>query len=348
VDEARNDQLYELEVALRQLPTPDLRFGTATGGEQEPHAGYGVPWLVDRVLRNFLIDSTGNTHRAEICVDKLYSPDSSTGRLGLVEFRGFEMPPHARMSLAQQLVLRALIAWFWRRPYRGDLLRFGTSLHDKFMLPHFIWEDFEEVLSDLTDAGFAFSPEWFLPHFEFRFPLCGATSYAGVELELRTALEPWHVLGEEPSGGGTSRYVDSSLERLQLMVRGLHGHRYVVACNGIQVPLRRAGENDRHVAGIRFRAWQPPSCLHPLIGVQAPLTFDLVDTWNGRSIGGCTYHVKHPGGRGFENLPINDNEAEGRRLARFQTSGHSPGELEMRQAKSHPDFPYTLDLRRWE
>jgi uncharacterized protein (DUF2126 family) len=258
------------------------------------------------------------------------------------------MPPHARMSLAQQLVLRALIAWFWERPYRRPLVRWGTALHDRFMLPHYVWRDFCEVLDELRrEAGLELHPEWYTTHLEFRFPLYGSVAPHGIELELRAALEPWHVMGEEGTLSGTARYVDSSLERLQVKVTGALGDRFAVTCNRRLLPLQGTGENETAVAGVRFRAWQPPSCLHPTIPVHAPLVFDLVDRWNGRALGGCTYHVMHPGGRSFDTLPVNELEAEGRRLARFQPLGHTPGPLTPLPAAPHPEFPHTLDLRRY-
>jgi uncharacterized protein (DUF2126 family)/transglutaminase-like putative cysteine protease len=330
VDEARDDALYELGIAFSEMTRDDSPS----------------PWMVDRLLRNLLVDITGNTHRAEFCIDKLYSPSGPTGRLGLVEFRGFEMPPHAQMSLMQALLLRAMVARFWDQPYDHKPVRWGTELHDRFMLPHFVERDMLDVMDDMRRAGFAFDNAWLAPFLEFRFPRYGVINIDDIELELRFAIEPWNVLGEEVTATGTARYVDSSVERLQIRVRGMTEGRHVVTCNGRRVPLRNTGTRGEFVGGVRYKAWHPPSGLHPTIVSQAPLVFDIVDDWNDASLGGCTYHVAHPGGRSYETFPVNANEAESRRLARFLQLGHGGGKVEIPEESINPDFPLTLDLRR--
>jgi uncharacterized protein (DUF2126 family)/transglutaminase-like putative cysteine protease len=330
IDEARQDSLYELEIAFQALDD----CGTVA-----------PPWLVDRLFRNLLVDVTGNTHRAEFCIDKLYSPDNVQGRQGLLELRAFEMPPDARMSLAQQLLVRSLVAWFWQRPYRRALQRWGTALQNRFSLPHFLWQDIDDVVSELREDGIGIDVEWFRPHLEFRFPLCGAISTQGVELELRQAIEPWHVLGEEPGAGGSTRYVDSSVERVQVLVNGLVDSRHVVAVNGCPIPLHSTGRSGEFVAGVRYKAWKPPACFHPTLEVDAPLIFDIVDTWANRAIGGCKYFVSHPGGLAHSTYPTNGLEAESRRIARFQPFGHNPGRQVTPRPERSLELPFVLDLR---
>ncbi len=330
VDEARDDALYNLEIAFQQMPRGEVP----------------QPWIVDRVLRNLLADITGNTHRTEFCIDKLYSPDSASGRQGLVEFRAFEMPPHPRMSLAQMLLLRSMVARFWREPYTRKPVRWGTELHDRFLLPHFVYKDFQDVICDMQRAGYPFEMAWFDPFFEFRFPHYGDLSTQnGIDMQLRAAIEPWNVLGEEVTAQGTARFVDSSVERMQVKVGGMTDDRHVLACNGRRVPLHPTGRKGEYVAGVRFKAWSPPSGLHPTIPSHNPLIFEIVDTWNRLSLGGCSYHVSHPGGRSEDRLPVNSYEAEGRRIARFRNMGHSSGIVDAPPQEPSGDHPYTLDLR---
>jgi uncharacterized protein (DUF2126 family) len=355
IDEARMENLYELEIAFSQIPKDgDVPF-----------------WLTDRLFRHLLTDLTGNTHRAEFCIDKLYSPDSSSGRLGILELRAFDMPPHPQMSLMQNLLVRTLVAWFWNKPYEHDLVRWGSELHDKFLIEHYVREDIKDIVQQLNRAGYKFKEDWFNPFFEFRFPLHGMVEINNIHLELRAAIEPWNVLGEEMTGGGTSRYVDSSVERIQVKVNHFIEERFVLTCNGVKVQLNNTGVHGEFVAGIRYKAWNPYSSLHPSIGVDTPLVFDIVDTWNKRSIGGCTYYVSHPGGRSYDNYPVNSNEAESRRINRFWDLGHTQGEIveseaiiqggeSTKKVKKQPsakkfrykelpvnfEFPYTLDLRK--
>ncbi len=357
IDEGRDDRLYEVEIAFDQIPE----------GEEVPF------WIVDRIFRNLLVDITGNTHRTEFCIDKLYSPDSSTGRLGILEFRAFDMPPHKHMNLVQTLLVRALIAKFWKKPYKKKLIRWGTELHDRFLLPHFVYLDMVDIVQDLKDAGYNFDISWFDPFFEFRFPHYGTVTVDNIQLELRLGIEPWHVLGEELSNSGTARFVDSSLERLQVKVSGFVPDRHILVCNGCRVPLRSTSVKGEYVAGIRYKAWNPPSALHPTVGADAPLVLDIIDTWNDRVLGGCTYFVTHPGGRSFDTYPINSYEAESRKISRFWDFGHTPSanieatapvqfsatvsRFVAENKKSlkidtpieliNPEYPNTLDLRRF-
>lgn len=357
VDEGRPDNIYELEIAFSEL---------------EKHENPPF-WMVDRLFRNLLTDLTGNTHRSEFCIDKLYSPDSSTGRLGILELRGFDMPPHKDMNIVQLLLIRALIAAFWKNPYKQKLIHWGTDLHNRFMMHHFVKEDINEVVDFLNNSGIAFEKEWFESFLEFRFPLIGEVNVQGVNMKLRSAIEPWIVLGEEMSSAGTARYVDSSVERLEVMVENFNPERYKVLCNSVEVPMVNTAFKGRYVASVRYKAWAPYSALHPTIDVNTPLTFDIYDTWNERSMGGCTYHVMHPGGRSYDTFPVNSLEAESRRTTRFWEFNHSPKvevkvenqtevadikqsyvtinreirqNIEVKTIPISKEFPHTLDLRR--
>src|SRR6516164_2979761 len=340
VDEGRAEALYELEIAFAEISR--LSAG-----------GAAKPWVTDRALRHLLTDITGNTHRAEFCIDKLYSPDSPRGRLGLLELRGFEMPPHLRMAMVQSLLVRSLVAWFWNEPLRAPLIRHGANLHGRYLLPHFLIHDIADVAADLRAHGIAFETSWLDPFTEFRFPRIGTAVFDGVEIELRGAIEPWNTLGEEATATGTARYVDSSVERIQVRVIGADRHRYVVTANGYPVPLLATDNPDINVGGVRFKAWQPPSALHPTISTDVPLQFELIDLTSGTSRGGCTYHVAHPGGMAYDEPPVNAVAAESRRARRFEATGFTPGKIDLsaireKQARIFTDIgaPGILDLRR--
>jgi uncharacterized protein (DUF2126 family) len=329
VDEARADSLYELEVAFCQLPESTC-----------------PPDVLDGLFRNLLVDITGNTHRAEFCIDKLYPPENMGSRLGLLELRAFEMAPHYRMGLVEMLLVRALVCKFWKQPFGASLIRWGTALHDQFMLPHFVHRDFLEVLSQLRESGYEFEEKWFSSHLEFRFPKIGSIAAEGVELELRQALEPWNVLAEETNSGRTGRSVDTSLERMQVKITGLAAEsRYVVTCNGRRIPFHPVGETGQAIAGIRYRARRLSAALHPTVPVHTPLVFELIDTWRERSAGRCTYYAGPPNGSVHRMRPANATEAMDRRLQRFQISDPSPGPIVIPAEEKNPVFPMTLDLR---
>lgn len=344
VDEARHESLYELELAFQELQ-PDRSV---------------EPWLVDRLLRNLLIDVTGNTHRAEFCIDKLFPVENPRMQLGLLEFRAVSMPPHEQMRLLQLLLIRALVAWFWEQPYTRDLIRWGTMLHDRFLLPYYIGEDLKTVLADLRQAGFPFEWEWFQPFFDFRFPIYGSVTAEGhsgipIGLEMRHAIEIWNVLGEETTSGGTARYVDSSMERIQVTLQGAIGSspnshsqpsRYIVTCNGHPVPLKSTGISGEYVGGVRFRARQFGAQLHPSIDPHSPLTFAVVDSWEERAIGACSYSVNSPDGSPYKELPANAQEAKTRMQERFVILKSSSEQVELRPLQICSEYPLTLDLRR--
>jgi uncharacterized protein (DUF2126 family) len=332
VDEARHDALYELEIALRRAFARE---------PEEP------PWLSDMLFRHLLVDVTGNTHRAEISIDKLHDWRTPHGRQGLVELRAFEMPPHPRMATAQMILARAVVAATAGEPYDQPLVRWGQALHDRFLLPFWLWRDFEDVLATLETRGFPLPRDAYRPFLDLRCPVVGRMQAGDVVLEVRNALEPWHVLGEEPSGGGTSRYVDSSMERVEVRVDGLIAERHQVLVNGLELPMRATGTAGEAVGGVRFRAWAPAHSLHAHIGIHHPLRFDVLDRWARRSLGACAYHVWHPEGRAFDTPPLTRFEASARRAQRFTLEGPSPWPVTVHPTTPHPDAPCTLDLRRF-
>jgi uncharacterized protein (DUF2126 family) len=332
VDEARHDALYELEIALARA---------FERREREP------AWLGDALFRHLLADVTGNTHRAEISIDKLYDPRTPHGRQGLVELRAFEMPPHPRMASAQMALVRAIVAAFASEPYSGPLVRWGTELHDRFLLPTWLWRDLEEVLALLAARGVPLPAAAFRAFLDLRCPRVGSMQASDVRVELRNAIEPWNVLPEEATPTGTSRYVDSSVERIEVRVEGLVEGRHQILVNGLTLPLRQTGTRGEAVGGVRFRAWAPPHSLHPHIGIHHPVRIDVLDTWGRRSLGACAYHVWHPEGRGYDTAPLTRFEASARQAQRFTLEGPLPYPVTPLPASAHPETPYTLDLRRF-
>jgi uncharacterized protein (DUF2126 family) len=332
-DEISARHAYELQIAFRELE----RVVPSLAADQ-------LPWVVDRMFRPLFTDACGDPQRSEFCFASLSSPHGEEGRQGSLELRALEMTPHPQMSLLQWLLIRALVARFWKEPFREALVSWGPRLHDQFMLPHFLMQDLQQVLKELQSAGYSFQQEWFAPFFNFRFPACGSVVHHGMELELRQALEPWRALGGGTRSDSPLRSVDASVERLQVTVRGMTGGRYALACNGRLVPLQPTGVHGEFVAGVRYRAWSPPLALHPTVGVHAPLTFDLLDRWSDLALGGCTYHVSHPGGRSESAFPANASEAEARRRARFWDHGHAPGPMKVPSPETNPLYAMTLDL----
>jgi uncharacterized protein (DUF2126 family) len=339
LDEARHESLYELELAFQFLQP----------GQDVP------PWLVDRLLRNLLIDVTGNTHRTALCIDKLFPVDNLPNQLGLLEFRSFAMPPHAHMNLVQLLLVRSLVAWFWAQPYTEPLIRWGTTLHDAFLLPYYLERDFQAVLADLRAAGYEFQADWFRPFWDFRFPSYGQVTCQGYhgetfQLELRHAIEPWHVLGEEMTHNGTARLVDSSLERLQVkLVHQSSGLAfpllYTITCNGYPLPLQATDTSQVVVAAVRYRARMTSQMLHPAISPHVPLRFDVVHLQSGRSLGGCFYHVDSPNGEPYTHFPTDPDAARRRMAERFVPHAGEPQPVLQSSLAIHSDYPKTLDLR---
>ncbi|MEO1170819.1 MAG: transglutaminase family protein, partial [Myxococcota bacterium] len=333
VDEARHESLYELEIALERGFSGDSAW---------------APWENDRLYRHLLTDLTGNTHRAEVCIDKLFDYGTAAGKQGVLELRAFEMPPHPRMVCAQMFLARALVASFAKTPYKRPLVRWGTRLHDQFLLPTWMWRDFQDVLSHLRAADIDFPDDTYRPFVELRCPTIGRFEENGVAVELRNAIEPWNVLGEELTTTGTARYVDSSVERIEVRAEGIVPERHILTVNGQALPMHGTGTAGEAVGGVRFRAWAPPHSLHAHLGIHHPLRIDLFDTWAGRAVAAGAYHVWHPEGRAFDEPPLTRFEAAARRGQRFERIGPLPYDETVHRARRHPDGPFTLDLRRLE
>ncbi len=341
-DEVRPDALYELEIAFLQL-APRVRVS---------------PAIIDRLLRPLLVDSTGNPHRTALCIDKLFPVDNPNLQLGLLEFRGFEMPPHGDLRLLQMLLVRGLVALFWQRPYTAPLRRLGATLGDRFLLPHYLMGDWQEIMADLDRGGYPFEAEWFDPFWQWRFPIYGRVSLGNNplrQLELRAALEPWPVLGDR-SSAGTARPVDNSMERIQVRLIGAIGEppqadrlaqRYQVLCNGVPIPLRSTGRVGEYVAGVRYRARPADPSNSPVFSPQVPLTFEVLDTWQRLHLGGAQYHLSSPTGKTYEDLPTSPTEAQARVAERFIPFEGGPWRDKRPPLAIHPDSPHTLDLRIW-
>jgi uncharacterized protein (DUF2126 family) len=326
VDESAFEVPYELEIALRaieQMPAP------------------GDPVMIDAILRNLLLDWNGNTHRAEISIDKFYSAVAPNGRLGLVEFRDFEMVPTADMFLATNVLLRVLAASFVEQPYTRPLVEWREALHDRFALPHFLAQDLAEVLEYLRERRFDFPTDTFVPHMEFRFPLITTWESCGAHWELRQALEPWPVMGD----GTASRSVDASTDRLQVLAHASDNSTFHIGVNGLRVPLQPQPENI-FVAGVRYRLFDNCWGLQPHIRAHSPLRFDVIDTATGKIVYAFDFMNWKPQAGNYDGLPQSEEEAN-RRVAervipRLERCGRK---ADLREITLSPNAPFTLDLR---
>lgn len=345
-DEGRDEMLYELSVALDRLPS-----GTSD-----------KPWLPDRVLRHLLTDPAGGLKRAEIRVDQLYSPERASQRLGRITINAFESAPETHLAALQALLVLGLIGRFGRHPDSGELRRWGPALHDRFMLPDILWDDLRSVVGDLVAAGYPFQLDWFEPLFERRFPVLGSVPIGPLTLKLRSAHEPWPLLAEEATGAGVARFVDAANERLQVTLSGAHPGRYVLVCNGHRVPLQETATHGEYIAGIRYKISNPPATLHPTVWPVQSLVFDVIDTWSGPVIGGCTYLPPQPqlwGSIGTPALPPATGEPREAprvfpvpilsmralgRSGRFLPHGSGLGPMTAPPKIDDEQFPHLLDL----
>jgi uncharacterized protein (DUF2126 family) len=342
IDESTFEALYELEIACA---------GAESLGTPQNLA------LFDLLFRDLLMDRSGNTHRAEISVDKLWNPFAPNGRLGLVEFRAFETHPAPAVQSVTALFVRAILARLAADPFNAPFVRWAGELHDRFFLPAFVWEDLAIICADLRNHGIAFDAEWLRAPWEFRFPKLGEfalpvsnlkSEISNPTLVFRQALEAWPLLGESPNAGTVARTVDSSLDRIEARIseaKFLEGG--LLLANGLPCAFR-ATAGGAAACGIRYRAFYLSPSLQPHVPVHAPLLLEWVDRTTLTVVAAARWHVWNPANSAYAAAPADVTLAAARRAERWEYWPHTIG-----QPRFVPkiDFPpegrHTLDLRRY-